>query len=199
MKKILFILLFAPFIAGAQTKPVILPAEVQIKIAVLAAPEELRDSAAVLGYDPSGNLVELRKGANGFICLAPDYKTPKSYAAHCYPATLEPFMKRGRELIAEGKGRERDEIRGKEHAAGTLYMPHQPSTLYVYSGSLEKLNRETGEMSDGKRRYVVYVPFAKAKDLGLSSQPNPFGMPWLMNEGTYKAHIMITPVSDHDH
>jgi len=199
MKKLLFLLLTLPSIGTAQTKPDILPAEVQIKIAVLAAPEELRDSAAVLGYDPAGNLVELRKGTNGFICLAPDYKTPKFYAAHCYPETLEPFMKRGRELIAEGKRSERDEIRGKEHAEGTLSIPHQPSTLYVYWGSLEKLDRQTGEMSDGKRRYVIYVPFAKAKDLGLSNQPNPFGMPWLMNEGTYKAHIMITPPFDHEH
>jgi hypothetical protein len=200
MKKLFFLYLIAPLSGIAQTeKHVILPTETQIKIAVLAAPEDLREKAAVLGYNQQGELTELRKGTNGFICLAPDYKTPKFYAAHCYPESLEPFMKRGRDLIEEGKRRERDEIRGKEHAAGELYIPQQPSTLFVYWGSLEKLNHETGEMSDGKRRYVIYVPFALAKDLGMSNQPNPFGMPWLMNEGTYKAHIMITPPFDHEH
>jgi len=183
----------------AQSNPEVLPVDLQIKIAVMAAPEQFREGATVLGYNKNGEFVELRKGTNDYICLAPNYKTPAFYASFCYHNSLEPFMKRGRELTAEGKAKQKDEIRGKEHAEGKLPMPMQPTTLYCYWGTLEKLDRNTGEMSDAKRRYVIYVPFAKAADLGLPNVGNNLGMPWLMNEGTYKAHIMITPPLDHHH
>jgi hypothetical protein len=57
--------------APAQTAPKT-PAspEEQIASAVLAAPEERRAEAAVLGYDAQGKLVTLRKGTNDLICLA---------------------------------------------------------------------------------------------------------------------------------
>ena len=62
MKKILpFILLAAvPLLPAAE----IPSTEWQIKTAVLAAPEEERDGATVLGYDASGAVVTLRKGSN---------------------------------------------------------------------------------------------------------------------------------------
>lgn len=202
MKKLLQLFVGLCFIWGAafaQTKDNILPAAVQIKAATQAAPAEFRDGAAVLGYNSNGELVVLRKGTNDYTCLAPDYRTPKYFAAYCYPNSLEPFMKRGRELIAEGKRKDRDAIRQKEVAEGKLPMPKTPTTLFAYWGTLENLNKETGEMSDGKRRYVIYVPYARAADLGMSNKPNNLGQPWLMDEGSYKAHIMITPPLDHQH
>ena len=40
--------------------------------------------------------------------------------------------------------------------------------------------------------YVVYIPFATGKTLGLAEKP--FGKaPWVMFPGTPKAHIMFTP------
>lgn len=176
----------------AQQKKEILPADVQIKIATQAAPAEFRQGAKVYGYNPEGKFVTLREGTNGYICLAPDYNMAMYYA-YCYPESLEPLMARGRQLIAEGKRKDRDAIREKEVKEGKLTMPQQPTTLYGYWGSSDKLNKETGEMTDAKRRYVIYVPYAKAADLGLTNKPNNLGMPWLMDEGSYKAHIMITP------
>ena len=42
----------------------------QIASAVLAAPKDMREGAAVLGYNDKGELVTLRKGTNEMICLA---------------------------------------------------------------------------------------------------------------------------------
>ncbi|WP_144062748.1 hypothetical protein [Sphingobacterium paucimobilis] len=182
----------------AQDKKILSP-ELQIKIAVQAAPSEFRDGAKVYGYDQSGEFVTLREGSNGYICLAPDDKM-SVYYAYCYPESLEPLMARGRELIAQGKRKERDKIREQEFKEGKLPMPQTPSTLYGYWGAAKDVNPETGEIKDAKRRYVIYVPFARAADLGLSNQHNNLGMPWLMDEGTYKAHIMITPpLERHQH
>lgn len=206
MKKLMsFVMLLAAMALNAQaqqTKEVkaraVLPAEVQIKIATQAAPAEFRDAAKVLGYSPEGKFVTLREGTNGFICLAPDYRM-SVYYAYCYPESLEPFMARGRELTADGKRKQRDEIREAEFKAGKLSIPQTPSMLYGYWGDADKLNAETGEIAEAKRRYVIYVPFAKAADYGMANKGNNIGMPWLMDEGTYKAHIMITPPLDHKH
>jgi len=173
-----------------------LSSELQIKIAVLAAPPEFRDGVKVYGYNENHEFVVLREGTNGYICLAPNYKEAGLYA-YCYPVSLEPFMARGRELIAEGKRKERDKIREEEFKAGKLSIPQTPSILYGYYGSYNQLDKETGEIADAKRRYVIYMPYAKAADIGLSNKPNNLGMPWLMDEGSYKAHIMITPPHTH--
>lgn len=171
-----------------------LPQDVQIKVAVMAAPENKREEATVYGYSADGEFVTLREGSNDFICLAPKFREGETtLQAYAYPKSLDPFMARGRELIAQGKGAERDSIREAEIKAGKLYMPQTPTTFYAYSGKREDLNPQTGEIRDASRRYVIYIPYAKAADLGLSNKPVGPGMPWLMAEGTYKAHIMITP------
>lgn len=200
-KSILLLVLMSGSLIYAQQKknPSILTKELQIKIAELAAPEEFRENSKVLGYNEIGELITLREGNNGFICLAPDYKMPNFFASYCYPDSLEPLMNRGRELTAQGKRKEKNEIRAKEVAEGTLTMPKHPIILYAYWGTLKNLNQETGEMSDAQRRYVIYISGAKASDLGLSNKSNNIGMPWLMDEGTYKAHIMITPPMEHNH
>ena len=179
--------------AGAQqTQP--LSADVLIKVAVMAAPEDKQAGAAVYGYSADGQFVTLREGTNDFVCLAPDMrKTDGPLQAFAYPKSLDPFMARGRELTEEGRAAERDSIREAEIKAGKLDMPQGPSTLFAYSGDREGLNPETGEIAGAKRRYVVYMPYAMAADVGLSNKPAAPGMPWLMDEGSYKAHIMITP------
>lgn len=187
-------LLVLGFSAGAQQASPTLSQDIQINIAVMAAPEEKRADATVYGYSENGEMVVLREGANDFICLAPDVNQDESTLyAYAYPKSLDPFMARGRELTAQGKRAERDSIREAEIKAGKLHMPQTPTTLYAYSGERENIDLQTGEIRDAKRRYVVYIPYAMAADIGLSNKPAGPGMPWLMDEGTYKAHIMITP------
>lgn len=200
MKKFLFssVFVIAALLQGHAQEKKILPAAVQIKIATQAAPVEFREGAKVYGYDETGKFTTLREGTNGFICLGPELNS-STYYAYCYPESLEPFMARGREITSEGKRKERDKIREEEYKAGKLIIPQQATTLYGYWGSADQLNTETGEMADAKRRYVIYMPYAKAADLGLSNKGNNLGTPWLMDEGTYKAHIMITPPLDHKH
>jgi hypothetical protein len=89
------------------------PAKDQIAAAILAAPEELRAGAAVLGYDAKGALVTLREGKNEMICLAAD--PAKAFSVACYHKDLEPYMARGRELVAQKIiGTPRNDVRWKE-------------------------------------------------------------------------------------
>ena len=168
-------------------------ADLQIKLALLAAPLEKRDSCAVYGYDAGNQLVILKNGANELICLA-DNPADSNFSVACYNKDLEPFMQKGRELRKQGiSGQQLFDERGKEVKDGTLKMPENPSALYVYSADEKDVNRTTGEVKNGYLRYVIYIPFATAASTGLPIKPSAPGMPWIMNPGTYGAHIMINP------
>jgi hypothetical protein len=170
--------------------------EIQIKTAVLAAPQEQRDNATVMGYTGKGELVVLRKGTNGMICLADD-PNQKGLSVSCYHESLDPFMERGRQLKKEGKSfQEVFDVREQEAKSGKLKMPTQPSTLYVYTASDEKYNAATGDVQDGYLRYVIYIPYATAESTGLPLKPEFAGQPWIMDPGTHRAHIMINPPKD---
>jgi len=167
--------------------------EVQIITAVLPAPDEQKAGAMVYGYDSKGDLVLLREGTNNLVCIG-DNPARDGISVSCYSKRLEPFMARGRALNAQGKSQaERNEIRGREIESGQLSMPREPSMLYVYFGSQEDYNAETGELANGRFRYVIYTPFATTESTGLPDKPHAPGMPWLMDPGTHRAHIMIGP------
>ncbi|GAB3976703.1 hypothetical protein GCM10028806_36820 [Spirosoma terrae] len=176
----------------AQT-PVIPSADVQIKTAVLAAPTEKRDGATVYGYSAKNEFVVLRKGTNEFVCLADD-PAQKGLSVSCYHKDLDPFMERGRVLKREGKKPgEILTIREQEVKSKKLMMPTHPSSLFAFSASDENYNPSTGDVKDGSLRYVVYIPYATAESTGLPTRPEAPGMPWIMDPGTHRAHIMINP------
>ncbi len=194
MKKLVILTLF--IILGksfAQDAPKILPSEIQIATAVLPLPEADKPGAMVYGYDRDGNLTVLRKGGNNMVCIADD-PAKEGISVACYAKDLEPFMERGRQLNAMGKDfKERQEIRAREVASGDLKMPGVPSMMYVYYGTEADYDPGTGQLANGKFRYVVYIPFATTESTGLPDKPHAPGMPWLMDPGTHRAHIMIGP------
>lgn len=188
----LSLLLFASFDVFAQAPS----KEIQIKLAVLAAPETLREKATVYGYGDKGELVVLQKGENEMICIGDD-PNQTGLSVACYHKDLEPFMVRGRELKKEGKSfQEVFDIREEEVKSGKLNMPKEPSSLYVYTAKDEDVDAKTGEVKNGYLRYVIYISYATAESTGLPLQPSAPGMPWIMDPGTHRAHIMINPPKD---
>lgn len=176
----------------AQT-PTIPSKDVQISTAVLAAPEGLREKAMVYGYSEKGEFMVLRQGANEMVCLADD-PNQAGLNVSCYHKDLDPFMARGRDLKKAGKNpKEIFDTREEEVKSGKLLMPKQPATLFVYSAPDEQFNRTTGEVTGGNLRYVVYIPYATSESTGLPLKPEAPGMPWIMDPGTHRAHIMINP------
>jgi hypothetical protein len=192
MKKSTFLLAFLGC-AGVVSAQSIPSKDVQIATAVLAAPEGLREKAMVYGYSDKGEFTVLRKGENEMVCLADD-PNQSGLNVSCYHKDLEPFMARGRELKKDGKSfQEIFDIREAEVKNKKLAMPSQPTTLFVFSAKDEGFNRTTGEVKDGNLRYVVYIPYATAESTGLPLKPEAPGMPWIMDPGTHRAHIMINP------
>lgn len=190
MKKLLSLLMiFASFQAMSQTQP---SKEIQIKMAVLAAPEDQRANATVYAYD--GTL--LRKGTNQTVCLGDD-PTRDGLSVSSYHISAQPFMARGWNLRKEGKNA--DEIfkaREAESKAGKLKLPESGSVLNVLTAEEKDINWATGEAKNTYTRSVVYIPWATAESTGLPLKPAGPGLPWIMDPGTHRAHIMINPARD---
>ena len=180
-----------PAIAFAQAPGAVLTPAQQIAVAVQAAPAELRDGAAVLGYNDAKKMITLREGKNDMVCLADD-PNAEQFQVACYHKALEPFMARGRALRAEGvKDPQRDTVRFREIQSGKLKMPSTPSALYTLNGPANSYDPATGKVTGAKWLYVVYIPGATTASTGLSEKPAP-GVPWIMFPGTPKAHIMFS-------
>jgi len=170
--------------------------EIQIKTALMAAPDELKAKAAVLGYDEKGNFIILQKGSNELICITDDPNSP-GFNVSCYHKDLEPFMERGRVLKREGKNpQEIFDIREAEAKNGKLKMPKDGATLYVRTADAKDYDPKTGQVKDSYLRYVVYIPWATSESTGLPLRPSGPAMPWIMDPGTHRAHIMINPPRD---
>jgi hypothetical protein len=177
-----------------QLKPIDTDAAL-IATALMAAPEESRAGAKVIGYNMAREFVTLREGNNEFIILADDPKKD-GFSAACYHKDLEPFMARGRALRAEGKtGQEVFAIREAEMKSGTLNIP-SGSTLHIYYGKNILYDPETSKVEGARLRYVVYMPWATSASTGLPKSPIAPNHPWIMNPGTHRAHIMISPLPE---
>ncbi len=181
------LLLFGAAVASAQSAP---PPATQIAGAVLAAPEDRRAGAKVLGWDAAGKFVTLREGTNDQVCIADDPKLD-GFNVSCYHKDLDAFMARGRELTSQGvtEDKQRDSTRWKEVDDKKLVIP-DGKLLAVMTG--KSFDAATGQVEDGYTRWVIYVPYATGATTGLALKPAP-GLPWLMDPGTAGAHIMISP------
>ncbi|SHG33601.1 hypothetical protein [Flagellimonas flava] len=190
MKKISFLLGLGLFLIAQGLKAQTVPSkEWQIKTALMAVPADYKDGAKVYGYDATGNFVTLQEGNNDYIALAHDPKKEK-FSTAAYHKDLDAFMARGRELKAQGKSfQEIFDIRESEVKSGKLKMPDK-STLCVFTGEVDA---ETSEINNPYVRYVFYIPYATGESTGLPTTPTPPGHAWIMDPGTHRAHIMITP------
>lgn len=193
MKTILLIIAGITIGYKSNAQKAIPSADMQIKYAILAAPKDKKDSCAVYGYSPDNQFVLLRKGLNEMICVADDPNQP-GFSVACYFKELDPFMQRGRELRKQGMNDQQIfEDREKEVKAGTLQMPKQPAAMFVYSADEKDVDSTTGEVKNGYLRSVIYIAYATVESTGLPDKPSGKGMPWIMNPGTHRAHIMINP------
>ena len=166
-----------------------------IATALMAAPKESRSGCKVIGYNMAGEFVTLREGDNEFIVLV-DNPNRDGFNAACYHKDLEPFMARGRALRAEGKtGKEIFAIREAEMKSGQIKIT-PGSTLHIYYGAKTVYDPETSKVEGAQLRYVVYMPWATSESTGLPKAPKAPNHPWIMNPGTHRAHIMISPLPE---
>ncbi|APQ18630.1 hypothetical protein [Maribacter hydrothermalis] len=165
-----------------------------IATSLMAAPAESRAKSKVIGYNMAGEFVTLKEGENEFIVLADD-PNKDGFNAACYHKDLEPFMARGRALRAEGKSSEEIfDIREEEMKSGKFTIT-PGATLHIYYGPNTTYDPETSMVDGAQLRYVIYMPWSTSASTGIPETPSAPDHPWLMNPGTHRAHIMISPMA----
>ncbi len=197
MKKVIlglsFLLASFAYSQKSESSQQVLKNEAQINLATHFLPEKDRNEAKVIAYTSEIEMKVLRDSESYLTCVTDDPKK-EGIQIVCYYKELEDFMMRGRVLKSQGKTPiEIREIRKVEIEAGELNFPEGQSMLYVLNGKEENLDPETGVLKDAKLRYVIYTPYATQESTGLPLSPAAPGMPWLMDPGTHRAHIMVSP------
>ncbi len=161
--------------------------------ALSAAPEAFRDAATIYAFNDAGVLETIREGDGSFFCAA-DNPTREGFEATCWQAALDAYVRRGHQLKSEGvDGRETVAMREAEIDAGTLDWFDGEATMYLRYGENAHWDAELGEVVNSKLRYVVYTPYATSESTGLPLEPMTPGGPWIMNPGSFRAHIMLLP------
>jgi len=153
--------------------------DLQIRETLRALPEALREGATVMGF-VDGESQVLRTGSGEMICWADDPTLSDARGAffvNCFPRSLEAFENRRAELGADP---DLLEVLRYEVESGRLEVPEMAIRYTLRGHSAE------GALPLA----VLHVPFATAQSTGLSTEPDPF-RPWLMNESTVMAHVML--------
>ncbi|MDH4065319.1 MAG: hypothetical protein OEW19_13045 [Acidobacteriota bacterium] len=171
----------APLAAFAQAPSV----EAQIAAAVQILPEDLRDGATVVTYDPAtGARKVLREGTNFLECQP----RGEDGFARCYNKVFAPRRDLEAKLRAEKKSDE--EISAAVAAAvkaGTI--PPSPKAMMSY--------RDYDKPDRIQKLWVMSMPNATPESVGVSTAPQRDaalkgeGLPWMMQPGAPGAHIMI--------
>jgi len=152
--------------------------------AVTPLPEALQAGASVYRYDADGKRVVLREGSNYIECMPKD---DRGFTL-CFPKNTA--ARRDYQQRLTVKGLEGDELRAAMQAgeeAGEVDPAPMGSILYRAYDNDDRI----------ELLWVVLLPNATAEDLGMptASQRDPslagFGRPWMMREGTPRAHLMI--------
>lgn len=155
-------------------------AERQINETLRALPESLRAEATVVGYQ-YGRRTVLKSDSGNIIRWADDpglVDARGAYFVHCFPEYLEAFENR------------RAELAGNPGAAGILTDEVRSGRLKVPDMAIRYTLR--GHSAAGAVALaVLHVPFGKAEPMGLSAEPEHY-RPWLMEESTVMAHIMLS-------
>ncbi len=191
MLKVCALLVVGLVVFAGSATPQETPDVQRVAEAVSALPEAMRAEAEVRLFK-NGELVTVRSGSNGLICLGDDPDDERWHVA-CYHVSLEPFMARGRQLRAQGITERAaiDSIRSAEIGSGKLEFPAGPVALYSLTGEKGSFDSVTGAAEGAAELYVLYVPFATEASTGVSTVPSR-ARPWLMAPGKPWAHVMIS-------
>jgi hypothetical protein len=190
-----------PLVTRAQTSA---DAEIKIATAVLPLPVELRDSATVIDVAGEGKIDTLRKGTSNMVCA---YHSPhvgnsktgeKVLVLGCYHEAVSKLIVRAgaiqRELAAAGKPADNKAVNAQMDAeikSGKLKLGPVPTIGFRMAGPVDSFNPAAGTVSPAVQTWqMVIVPYATGASLSLPEKESG-GMPWVMDSGTFMAHIMI--------
>jgi len=158
------------------------PAET-IEKALMAAPRNLKEGAAVIKFKADGTYDTLKPGTNRLVCYDRSGEPGQQpFAVQCSSVANIPRIVQNRKFEAmPEKGKAAAEAAEKD---GSRVKPEFGSVWYTMNGA---------DKDHARIHVTIAVPGATTQSMGLPSD-NKQGGVWIMNAGTSTAHLM-TPGS----
>ena len=154
----------------------------RIQIAMSGAPTDIAAAATITDFDAAGNMVELRKGTNGWVCIVDDTPAAPGDSPDCIDRTwqqwFDAYMKKEAPRIS---------------GVGVAYMLRgglSPSNTDPFA---ETPPPGMAWMEDGPHVMLI-VPDPKL--LAGFPTEHDAGGPYVMYAGTPYAHLMV-PIAGH--
>lgn len=183
-------------VASPQAAPELLPRQKEIELALSAAPEHLRQGAAVYVLERSG-FVKVRKSTDGFTCIV-NRDHPLNQKPVCFDAegtaTILPKILRVGQLLMQGEPISKIDAEIAEgFRTGKYISPRRPGVAYMLSGDIRNFNPRTGKVESFPPHVMFYAPNLTNADLGttpeaLASNPS---LPFVAYQGPHGFIIML--------
>ena len=154
-----------------------------IEKALLAAPRNLKEGAAVIKFKADGTYDTLKPGTNRLVCYDRSGEPGQQpFAVQCSSVANIPRIAQNKKFEAmPDKGKAATEAAEKD---GSRVKPEFGSVWYTMNGA---------DKDHTRLHITIAVPGATTASMGLPSD-NKQGGVWIMNAGTSTAHLM-TPGS----
>jgi hypothetical protein len=158
-------------------------ADPAIEKALMAAPRNLKEGAAVIKFKADGTYDTLKPGTNRLVCYDRSGEPGQQpFAVQCSSVANIPRIVQNRKFEAmPEKGKAAAEAAEKD---GSRAKPEFGSVWYTMNGA---------DKDHARIHVTIAVPGATTQSMGLPSD-NKQGGVWIMNAGTSTAHLM-TPGS----
>jgi len=145
-----------------------------IRSATAAGPRSVSDHAAVMAADPSGKMMQLRAGTNGWTCIPDEPSTPG----------VDPMCidKNGMEWVQALMAKA---PKPKNTAPGLIYMLEGGSDI----SATNPFATTTDHYISSPPHFMIMWPY-DAKSSGFATTPKKTGS-WIMWAGTPYAHLMV--------
>jgi hypothetical protein len=196
MKMAFALLLLASSAQIAAAEPIVdLTPQVEIELALSAAPDHLRSQAGVYRLGPRG-YERVRDSRNGFNCLVSREPNtgigPICYDREGSATTLKADLMRGK-LRRQGRSTAAiDAAIDKGYHSGTLKAPRKAGVVYMLSTKFQRVSPKTGKAECIFPPHMMfYAPYLKNADIGAEHSFGSTHDPWILNEGKPYAVILV--------
>ena len=173
--------------------PEVLPRDQEMKLALSASPQHLREGAGVYVLEKNG-FVKARDTSNGFTCIV-NRDHPLNQKPTCYDAegtaTILPKVLYFGELLMQGKplAEIKAEIQ-KGFESGKFISPRRAGVAYMLSGDIRAFNSQTGKVGSFPPHVMFYAPNLTNADIGSDGNFDP-GMPSIAYQGPQGFMVVV--------
>jgi len=171
------------------------PRDVQVRIAKLAAPEEVTAHADIYVLGKQGYELAQR-GDNGFSCMIerekPDTMEPECYDAEGTSTTMKVRFYQEQERASGVSDQQIAQSIKAGYKSGKFKPPSKPGIVYMLSAYNYVLNPETRKIIHFPGHLMFYAPYATDKTVGSGE-----GAPYIVHPGEPDALMIVVPAKSH--